>query len=964
MASPTRSDKGSERASPPTHGQSSHDHMGSRPSPCPASSTDMTTPVQNNGGVGEPRADDQGNAADLANINSGLAWDPASSPSHTISQTDHLPTQTDNQRHDLPPRPAFLPTGRNSNQNSTNNSGMAQPTPPDTSATTTAAGPSIENHPDSPTTGDSVDPPSFLDTDMLDEIDGNHPHVEKGINGLDALIQTFGITTDFTMTTDADGTTTVTANEDSNEEVPGTSSMGTTDLPGGTDDVDGGATIQENENDMDVATQSGSSNLDESETSTAHGGPQAQPLGQATTDENAPVTNPPFTLPSIAIASASGTGRSSSGSGLSRPPVTIDINNPYYGTQLQFVRGEILGICKDRNGCRFLQFKLAQGNRENIRLIFDDVKNHIVELMEHPVGSYFSPTLVEYVDDEQRKILILNVAPELARLALTRYGTRAVQKIVGLLSTPEQLEAVTGALRSRIVELMQNVYGCHVVVACLKELTCADTKFIVDAAAENCVALATHRHGCSTLQRCIDHATGAKKTRIVNQVLVNLFLLVRDQFGNYACQHILEIEQPNFAGQLIDRIIGHAAVLSCQKYSSNVVEKCLRKASPQQRHVLVNELLAMTVFARIVRDMYGNYVIQAIMDVADVDKKKYIVRRIRPMLMSMRHLALGRVYQAMIDAYDDPVGAADGLQTSVDAVGSAGEANVTNENAMPMPMPMPMPNTSQGYQQPDIQTDIHTQPASENANEMSMVPVNPNMALPSIPESGPMVPGSSPYDSLASMLSSMNLGGGSGGIWSVDSMPHQQPYGGFQGAPGMMPGYNMMNPTTGYYPPGLNFGSYGMPPPSMMGSFPQNGHSMGQYPPNSAMSGPVSSNDIYLAAMGMMGPGIGGMGGMGGMGRMGSMGAMSPMLGNNMLNLALRTATSGTMQASQQQQPTNGGMFGPGGTASTANFNFNFHASSSGNQNQHPNQHQNQNAPYFGHGNDDSSSSSGRRELD
>lgn len=48
---------------------------------------------------------------------------------------------------------------------------------------------------------------------------------------------------------------------------------------------------------------------------------------------------------------------------------------------------------------------------------------------------------------------------------------------------------------------------CLLPPSLLQRLGPEDSQFIYDAAAGNCLDIATHRHGCCVLQRCIDYAT-------------------------------------------------------------------------------------------------------------------------------------------------------------------------------------------------------------------------------------------------------------------------------------------------------------------------------------------------------------------------------------------------------------------------------------------------------------------------
>ena len=56
-----------------------------------------------------------------------------------------------------------------------------------------------------------------------------------------------------------------------------------------------------------------------------------------------------------------------------------------------------------------------------------------------PFGNYLCQKLLEYSNDDQRTILINNAAPKMVQIALNQHGTRALQKMIEFISTPEQV---------------------------------------------------------------------------------------------------------------------------------------------------------------------------------------------------------------------------------------------------------------------------------------------------------------------------------------------------------------------------------------------------------------------------------------------------------------------------------------------------------------------------------------------
>lgn len=108
---------------------------------------------------------------------------------------------------------------------------------------------------------------------------------------------------------------------------------------------------------------------------------------------------------------------------------------------LEHFQGQLLSLCTDQHGCRYLQRKLEERIPENVHMIFVETNRNVVDLMTDPFGNYLCQKLLEFSNDEQRTILVNNAAPQLVKIALNQHGTRALQKMIEFLSTPEQVSS-------------------------------------------------------------------------------------------------------------------------------------------------------------------------------------------------------------------------------------------------------------------------------------------------------------------------------------------------------------------------------------------------------------------------------------------------------------------------------------------------------------------------------------------
>lgn len=101
------------------------------------------------------------------------------------------------------------------------------------------------------------------------------------------------------------------------------------------------------------------------------------------------------------------------------------------------------------------------------------------------------------------------------------------------------------------------------------------------------------------------------------EIINHALTLVQDPFGNYVVQYVLDLGSAEFSDELTRRFLGHVESLSTQKFSSNVIEKCIRVAEPDTRELLIAEMIDKSRLNRLLKDSYANYVVQTALDYAE-----------------------------------------------------------------------------------------------------------------------------------------------------------------------------------------------------------------------------------------------------------------------------------------------------------------------------------------------------------
>ncbi|XP_024959803.1 putative pumilio homolog 8, chloroplastic [Cynara cardunculus var. scolymus] len=303
-----------------------------------------------------------------------------------------------------------------------------------------------------------------------------------------------------------------------------------------------------------------------------------------------------------------------------------------FPASLKDIRGLICLVAKGQEGCQFLQTKCEEGKPEDIEMIFSEIKDHIREFMVDASMNYLAQKLFKVCNERQMTHIVVSVITDdanLTSICLNSHGTRAMQKLIELLSTAEQRSLIVSALRRITVTLTKNTNGHHVIQHCLKSFHVDEVQPILNVVADNCLDIATDKSGCCVLQQCVLHANGVSKERLLTEIIANALHLAEHPYGNYVVQHILGMQIPGVTADILQRLSGNFVTLAMNKYASNVVEKCLKDAPDDQSIPIIREIINSQNFLSVIQHPYGNYVAQSALQTAKGSLKEMMINKVQ-----------------------------------------------------------------------------------------------------------------------------------------------------------------------------------------------------------------------------------------------------------------------------------------------------------------------------------------------
>jgi hypothetical protein len=312
---------------------------------------------------------------------------------------------------------------------------------------------------------------------------------------------------------------------------------------------------------------------------------------------------------------------------------------------LDILLGQIRRLSRDQVGCRLVQQALDEEGTIAATLILKEGLPFWGEAMVDPFGNYLFQKILEKVTPQERIMLVKSVSPRLVNASLNLHGTRSVQKLVELCAQDEHNQVVganeesaadilTYSLAPAAARLCIDSHGNHVIQRILLKLNYKHSKFVFDAVALSVGDVARHRHGCCVIQRCLDSQPTEARSHLVLRIVDKSLELMQDAYGNYVVQYVLDVCSDQDVQAVCESVAGRVNLLAIQKFSSNVMEKCLERCSDRIKEMYLDEMSRPERIRELMMDPFGNYVVQRALSVATHTQAIRLVEAMRPHLLS------------------------------------------------------------------------------------------------------------------------------------------------------------------------------------------------------------------------------------------------------------------------------------------------------------------------------------------
>ena len=369
------------------------------------------------------------------------------------------------------------------------------------------------------------------------------------------------------------------------------------------------------------------------------------------------------------------------------PPQNINNNNfPNYPIQiLNYVNGKnqtneakpiaedkyildnLTIFLKEQNKCRIVQEKLEEKKNDPnfIGKFFHNIESVLFEIINHQFGNYVIQKFFDIMINQKNKTLITSffakIQNELFKISVNSYGTRVFQKALEKLDesnyenfeTEELNTIIHNLIEKHLFPLCFDKNGNHVFQKIIRLFPKTKNDFIYNQLNQSVIEICKLKQGATILQTALKYANESQKSSLLHTILDDISTLINDEYGNYIIQFILDLKEKEYNEIIFTYITKNTLSLSKKKFSSNVIDKSIIQ-DDELSIKLIKHMIDSKVIPEMIKDQYGNYVIQKALTVTSGSIFMSIIKQIQPVVQTLKQSNIGRkIYEHLMRKYSE-----------------------------------------------------------------------------------------------------------------------------------------------------------------------------------------------------------------------------------------------------------------------------------------------------------------------
>ncbi|TGJ78323.1 hypothetical protein E0Z10_g10445 [Xylaria hypoxylon] len=228
------------------------------------------------------------------------------------------------------------------------------------------------------------------------------------------------------------------------------------------------------------------------------------------------------------------------------------------------MKGKVTDLSVQMYSCRVVQKALDHVLVEQQLEMVDELRPNILEVAKNQNGNHVVQKVIHLFPEISIPFIMEAFQGQIEQLTVQGYACRVIQRILEH-GTPSEKKRLMADIHVCAAKILTDQYGNYVIQHVVSHGTAEDRSIMIRHVVDRAVALSKHKFASNIVEKCIQFGTVDERNAILAKLTAKsgdgtnpLQVLMKDQFGNYVVQKMVEYlqgpEKLAFVSEVMDYI--------------------------------------------------------------------------------------------------------------------------------------------------------------------------------------------------------------------------------------------------------------------------------------------------------------------------------------------------------------------------------------------------------------------------
>ncbi|CAL0321295.1 unnamed protein product [Lupinus luteus] len=253
--------------------------------------------------------------------------------------------------------------------------------------------------------------------------------------------------------------------------------------------------------------------------------------------------------------------------------------------------GHVLPLSLQMYGCRVIQKALEVVNVDQQTQMVSELDGAVMRCVRDQNGNHVIQKCIEFIPQDRIQFIISSFYGQVVSLSTHPYGCRVIQRVLEHCDDPSTQQTIMDEIMNSICNLAQDQYGNYVIQHIIQHGKSHERTAVISKLAGQIVKMSQQKFASNVIEKCLTFGSAEERQILVNEMLGTseenqpLQAMMKDPFGNYVVQKVLETCDDRSLELILSRIKVHLNALKRYTYGKHIVSRVEKLITAGERRI-------------------------------------------------------------------------------------------------------------------------------------------------------------------------------------------------------------------------------------------------------------------------------------------------------------------------------------------------------------------------------------------